>query len=105
MTRPVTVTISHELGAEGARQRVREGFDRLKTTLSGGMSFAFDQNWSSANQLRFTAKGLGQTITGVIDIFPQHVRIEAMLPGVLASLAEVITGKLEKEGALLLEKK
>lgn len=105
MTRPVTVTISHELGAEGARQRVREGFDRLKTTLSGGMIFAFDQNWSSANQLRFTAKGLGQTITGVIDIFPQHVRIEAMLPGVLASLAEVITGKLEKEGALLLEKK
>ena len=104
MARSVTVTLSHELGADGARQRLRDGFDKLKSSLAGGMMFAFEEDWASDNQLRFTAKGLGQTITGVIDIFPQHVRIEAMLPNVLASLAEVITGKLEKEGALLLEK-
>ena len=105
MARPVTVTISHELGADGARQRVRDGFDKLKSSLSGGMMFAFTETWTGNDQLRFTAKGLGQTIDGVIDIFPRHVRIEATLPNVLASLAEIITGKLEKEGALLLEKK
>lgn len=105
MSRPVTVTISHELGADGARQRLRDGFGKLKSSLGGGMMLAFEEDWASDNQLRFTARGLGQTITGVIDIFPQHVRIEAKLPSVLASLAEIITGKLEKEGALLLEKK
>lgn len=105
MARPVTVTLSHELGAEEARRRLREGFGRIKSSLSGGMMFAFDETWTSDNQLRFQAKGLGQTIDGVIDVFPQHVRIEAILPGVLASLAEIVTGKLEKEGALLLEKK
>lgn len=105
MPRPITVTISHTLGAEEARRRVREGFGKLSSSLSGGMMFKFKEEWTGADQLRFEAKGLGQTITGVIDIFPQHVRIEAMLPGVLASIAEIITGKLEKEGTILLEKK
>ena len=105
MGRPVTVTISHDLGAEEARRRLKTGFGRIKSTLSGGMMFNFDETWATDDQLRFQAKGLGQTIDGVIDVFPQHVRIEATLPGLLASLAEIITGKLEKEGTLLLEKK
>lgn len=105
MARPVTVTLKHDLGADEARRRLREGFSKIKQSLSGGMVFAFDEQWTSDNQLRFAAKGLGQTIDGVIDIFPQHVRIEAVLPGVLAALADIITGKLEKEGTLLLEKK
>ncbi len=102
MARPITVTLSHNLGAEEARRRVREGFGKLSSSMSGGMMFKFAENWTGDDQLRFEAKGLGQTITGVIDIFPQHVRIEAMLPGVLASIAEIITGRLTKEGTLLL---
>ena len=105
MARPITVTISHTLGADEARKRVREGFDKLSSSLSGGMMLKFAEDWTGEDQLKFEAKGLGQTITGVIDIFPQHVRIEAILPGVLAAIAEIITGKLEKEGTLLLEKK
>lgn len=105
MARPITVMISHTLGAEEARRRVREGFGKLTSSLTGGMMFKFAENWTGENQLKFAAKGLGQTITGVIDIFPQHVRIEATLPAALAAIAEIITGKLEKEGTLLLEKK
>lgn len=105
MARPITVTLSHDLGQEEARRRLREGFGKIKSSLSGGMMFAFEETWTGEDQLRFQAKGLGQTIVGVIDIFPQHVRIEATLPGLLASLAEIITGKLQKEGTLLLEKK
>ncbi|WDI30948.1 polyhydroxyalkanoic acid system family protein [Hyphococcus flavus] len=105
MARPVTVTISHDLGVQEARNRVRDGFDKLKGAMTGGMMFKFDEHWTSDDQLSFTAKGLGQTITGTIDIFPQHVRIEAMLPGLLAAIAETVTGQVEKEGRLLLEKK
>ncbi len=105
MSRPITVTLSHDLGVEEARKRVREGFGKLSSSLSGGMMFKFEENWTGADQLRFEARGLGQHIAGVIDIFPQHVRIEATLPGVLASIAEIVTGKLEREGTLLLEKK
>ena len=105
MPRPISVTLAHNLGADEARRRVREGFGKLTSSLSGGMMFKFAEDWTSADQLKFEAKGLGQTITGVIDIFPQHVRIDAVLPNVLAAIAEIITGKLEKEGTLLLEKK
>lgn len=105
MSRPVTVTISHDLGKDEARRRIAEGFSKIQTSLSGGFMFSFAEEWRSEDQLCFTAKGLGQTITGTIDVFPQHVRIEAMLPGLLASLAETITGRMEREGKLLLEKK
>ena len=105
MARPVTVTISHDLGLEEARQRVRDGFDKLKGHMTGGMMFKFSEEWTSEDRLTFTATGLGQNITGQIDVFPQHVRIEAVLPSLLAAVAETITGKVEKQGRLLLENK
>ncbi|MEE2692685.1 MAG: polyhydroxyalkanoic acid system family protein [Pseudomonadota bacterium] len=105
MARPVTVTVSHELGKDEARRRIAEGFDKLKRQMTGGMMFAFTEEWAGEDRLDFTARGLGQNISGRIDVFPQHVRIEVVLPGLLASIAEIITGKVEKEGRLLLEKK
>jgi hypothetical protein len=105
MSRPVTIILNHNLGAAEASRRLREGFGRIRQSLSGGMMFRFDETWESDASLRFTAKGLGQTITGAVDVFPQHVRIEATLPGLLASLAEIIAGRVEKEGQILLEKK
>ncbi len=105
MSRPVTITLSHDLGVEEARNRVREGFDKLKGAMTGGMMFKFSEEWTNEDRLSFTAKGLGQTITGTVDIFPQHVRIEATLPGVLAAIAETVAGRVEKQGKLLLEQK
>ncbi|MGE0408773.1 MAG: polyhydroxyalkanoic acid system family protein [Amphiplicatus sp.] len=105
MARPVTVTISHDLGKDEARKRVADGFGKLKGAMGGGFMFKFQESWTGEDQLSFTANGLGQAIVGKIDIFPQHVRIEARLPNVLAAIAETITGKMEKEGRLLLEKK
>ncbi|MEO1135674.1 MAG: polyhydroxyalkanoic acid system family protein [Pseudomonadota bacterium] len=105
MSRPVTVTISHDLGKEEARTRVRNGFDKLKSAMTGGMMFKFDETWTSEDTLSFTAKGLGQNITGAVDVFPAHIRITATLPGFLATIAETIAGRVEKEGTLLLEHK
>jgi len=105
MARPVTVTISHDLGKDEARTRVRDGFDQLKGAMTGGMMFKFSEEWTSEDTLSFTAKGLGQNIVGTIDIFPAHVRITATLPGLLATIAETVTGKIEKQGKILLEHK
>ncbi|MEX6633959.1 polyhydroxyalkanoic acid system family protein [Hyphococcus lacteus] len=105
MARPVTITISHDLGKEEARTRVREGFGKLKNAMTGGVMFKFQEEWTSEDRLSFTAKGLGQNIVGSIDIFPQHIRIEAVLPGMLATIAETVAGKVEREGKLLLEHK
>lgn len=105
MPRPVTVTISHDLGKEEARRRVRDGFGKLQRQMTGGMMFKFSEEWTGEDTLTFEAKGLGQNISGRIDVFPQHVRIVVTLPSLLATIAETITGKVEREGRLLLEKK
>lgn len=105
MPRPVTVTLSHDLGKAEARRRIAEGFSKFQAGLTGGMLFKFSEEWSGEDRLSFTANGFGQTIVGTIDVFPQHVRIEATLPNLLASLAETITGRMEHQGRLLLEKK
>jgi hypothetical protein len=84
---------------------VRDGFDKLKSAMTGGMMFKFSEEWTGEDTLSFTAKGFGQTITGTIDVFPQHVRIVATLPGFLATIAETIAGRVEKQGKLLLEHK
>lgn len=105
MARPVTVTLSHDLGKEEARRRIDEGFAKFRNAMTGGMIFSFDETWESEDSLTFSARGMGQTITGSIDVFPKHVRITATLPGLLAGVAEAIVGKMEKEGRLLLEKK
>ncbi|MEO0399589.1 MAG: polyhydroxyalkanoic acid system family protein [Pseudomonadota bacterium] len=108
MPRTVTVTLSHDLGKDAARARVEEGARQIIGALGGGVSarlFKVHQEWTGEDQLSFNAKGLGKTIDGTIDVFPAHVRIEATLPNVLAALAELITGRVEKEGRLLLEKR
>ena len=105
MSRPVSVTLSHDLGKEEARRRLTDGFDALKSSIAGGMMLKFNEEWTNADQLTFSAKGLGMSADGTIDVFPQHVRIEVLLPGPLAAIAEQITKRLQKDGALLLEKK
>ena len=105
MPRKISLTLSHDLGKEEARRRIESGFGELQSSMTGGMMFKFTEEWTAEDSLTFSARGLGQNIHGVIDIFPQHVRIEATLPTVLAAIAETITGKMEKEGKLLLEKK
>ena len=104
MARPVTIMISHELGKDEAKRRVAENFDQLKSSVAGGMAFKFEETWAG-DRMSFTAKGLGQNISGDIDIFEQHVRIVVTLPSLLAGIAESIAGKVEKQGQILLEKK
>ncbi|ADM09701.1 hypothetical protein PB2503_08229 [Parvularcula bermudensis HTCC2503] len=104
MARPVTVTISHDLGKDQARTRVDERFDALETSIAGNVGLNFEKHWEG-DTLKLKAKGLGQKITGDVDVFPQHVRITVMLPGLLAGMAEALTGRLEKQGRIMLEDK
>lgn len=104
MARPVTVAIEHSHGVEGAKKRVDERFSDLEASIAGGVGLKFDRQWNG-DQLTFSARGLGQRITGEVDIFPQHVRITVVLPNLLAGMAEALKGRVEKDAALLLDGK
>jgi hypothetical protein len=104
MATPITVIIPHKLGKAEARARLVGGFDRLKDQIAGAGIAKFQQAWAG-DQLHFSARGLGQSITGRIDVGETDLRIEVDLPAFLANLADKISGKLKEQGRLLLEKK
>jgi hypothetical protein len=106
MGRPVSVSIPHSLGKDEARRRIEQGFGRMRQQMSGGMAamLAFQERWEG-DQLYFEAGGLGQKVTGRVDVRPDCVQIELDLPELLAALAERITGTLQQEGQKMLEKR
>lgn len=103
MAETVTIDIPHKLTREEAHQRIQKGFDRIRSDATGGM-VKFEDHWTG-DHLDFRAKVMMQTIAGRLDVLDDHVHVEIDLPSFLASLADKLTGKIRKEGQVLLEKK
>nr|MEA2799476.1 hypothetical protein [Phenylobacterium sp.] len=103
MSKPITVTIPHQLGRAEARKRIDEGFADLSRHL-GGSAGALDKSWEG-DRLNFSLTSFGQSITGHVAVAEAVVTVEVLLPGFLAMIAERVRGTLQKEGQLLLTKK
>jgi hypothetical protein len=103
MSKPVTVTIPHQLDRAEARRRIDEGFLDLSRHL-GGSAGGLHQHWEG-DRLRFSLTSLGQSITGHVAVEESSVTVEVVLPGFLAMIADRLTGTLRKEGQLLLERR
>ena len=109
MARPVTVTIPHALGKDEARRRIEQGFGQMRQQMQSslgamGSMLSFQERWEG-DRLHFEGSGMGQKMTGRLDVRADAVDIQLDLPEILAALAEKITGKLKTEGQRLLEKK
>jgi hypothetical protein len=103
MSKPISVTIPHQLGRIEARKRVDEGFADLSRHL-GGSAGALDKRWDG-DRLSFALTSLGQAISGYVTVGDAAVTIEVLLPGFLAMIANRVRGTLQKEGQLLLTKR
>jgi putative polyhydroxyalkanoate system protein len=102
MSKAVTVTIPHELGREEARKRIEAGFGDLSRHL-GGLG-AVTRHWDG-DRLSFAFAAMGQAVSGYVDVADRAIRLEVLLPNLLAMMAGKLKGRLQKEGQLLLEKK
>jgi len=103
MSKPLVVSIPHNLGKQEALRRIQSGMGNVRTNYAHFVSFQ-EETWTD-DHLQFQMKALGQTASGSIDVADDHVRLEVMLPWLLAVLAEKITPLIRKEGTLMLEKK
>ena len=103
MSKPVVVSIPHELGRFEARRRIDEGIGRLTQQFAamGDVKHA----WDAEDILRFEVSSMGQSVKGFIEVAERHVKLEVMLPGFLAMIADKVKGRLQKEGQVLLEDK
>src|SRR3954468_13242581 len=103
MSKPITVNIPHELGRAEARRRIDEGFGRFASQM-GGVAGALTKSWEG-DRLSFSLQAMGQAVSGFIDVAEHQVRLEILLPNLLAMIAGKLKGRLQKEGQVLLEKK
>ena len=103
MTKPLVVSIPHQLGAAEAQRRLRTGIDELKQQYAG--KFAVLENHWAGNHLDFRISAIGQTVSGKIDVAEDHVMLAVELPWMLAMLAQKAQGLIQSKGQLLLEKK
>jgi Putative polyhydroxyalkanoic acid system protein (PHA_gran_rgn) len=105
MAKPVVVTIPHSLGKAEARRRIETGFGRMRSQLTGGLGaiLSFTEQWD-VDRLTFSGGGLGQKMTGRVDVNEDSVVMEVDLPEVLAAMAESVMGRLKQEGVKLLER-
>lgn len=103
MSKPLTVTIPHQLGKQGAKSRIQEGLGKARSQL-GGMGATVEESWTE-DQMAFRVAVMGQTLTGRIDIQEDSANVEVDLPWALALLGGKIRDRLQQQGTLLLTKK
>ena len=101
---PITITIPHKLGKSEARRRLTAGFAQMRDKMGPRGLMRFEENWSG-DHLAFAAHGMGQRFTGRMDVREDKVLVEIDLPDMFAALSDMIKGRVEKEGRLMLEDK
>lgn len=100
MSKPVVVTIPHELGRAEARRRISEGAGQLTSQI--GAVGELKQAWQD-DVLHFSLQAIGQTVSGTIAVMEREVRLEVQLPGIFAMIAGKVKGRLKEQGQILLE--
>ena len=101
MAEPVVVTIPHKLTKEEAARRLKKGFADVRSF--GEKFVVLTDDWKG-DHLDFKASLLGQTTTGTVDVGEHSVRLEVVLPWMLALLANKAKAIMQKQGQLMLEK-
>ena len=103
MSKPVVVTIPHNLGREEAARRLREGLAGVEARFAGifRSRAALDRRPSRLPRRRHQARmSAACSMSG-----PDTITLSVELPWALAVLAEKAKGLIARQGHLMLEKK
>ena len=98
---PITVTISHKLGRDGAKRRIDESLGQIRAEVAPYVK-TLDYAWQDYT-LDFRVVALMQTIAGRIEVYEDFVRIDLELPRLLHLFARSIQGQIQNRAAALLE--
>jgi hypothetical protein len=103
MPEPLIVVIPHRLGKDEALRRIKEGIGRAKNEFAWLLSLE-EETWAG-DRLSFRVSALGQRVSGSIDVYEANVRLEVVLPWLLARFAKAAQRVIGQKGQLMLEKK
>ncbi len=92
MAKPIIISVPHSLGIDEARQRIATEIDQLKNEYIN--KFAHSEIAWVGNTANIRVIALAQEIKARIDVLADSVRIEVILPWLLAKLAAPALDKL-----------
>jgi len=95
------VTISHSLGREEARRRIREGSDSIANIVPGPIA-SVATSWPETDRMDLSIEAMGQRISGHIAIADDHVRCNIIVPAALGFLEPVISAAIRDKGQRVL---
>ena len=101
MQQPINVDLPHKLGREEARRRIANNIHKLKDHIPGGTA-QVDSTWTG-DDLDLTVHAMGQAVATKIGVEETRIRVQVLLPGMLALFAGPIEAMLQKKGNVLLE--
>jgi putative polyhydroxyalkanoate system protein len=100
MTQPIEVDLPHKLGRDEARRRIANNVHKLQEHIPGGAQV---QSGWVGDQLNLDVAAMGQSVTAIIHVMDDKVRLKVLLPPMLGMFAGIIQGALQKKGSVLLE--
>lgn len=103
MSRPLVVTVPHNLGKEEARRRLQGGVGQLHAQF-GDKIGRIEDSWTG-DRMDFGIVALGQRVEGHLEVAEDSVRVEVKLPWLLSLVAEKAKALIEKQGRLMLGKR
>ena len=103
MSRPLVVSIPHNLGRGEAMRRLKGGMSNLRPQFGDKLT-KLEDTWTG-DRMDFKVGALGQSVSGHLVVMDDSVRLEVVLPWVLQVFAEKAKGYSQKQGTLMLEKK
>ena len=97
----ITVSIPHQLTRSEARRRIETGFAKILRQVPGGTGTC-SERWDE-DRLIFEVGAMGQSISGVVDVLDDAVKMQIELPGMLGLIAGALKNRLQSAGQLLLK--
>ncbi|CAN5615872.1 hypothetical protein BH09PLA1_BH09PLA1_31190 [soil metagenome] len=104
MRKSITVSLSHDLPPQEVKRRIENGIAEARVRHGDALKGA-QETWTSDDRMDFTARAMGQNISGSVRIEPKVVHVTVSLPMLLAMFASKLAPRIESEGRKMLEKK
>lgn len=101
MTQPTIVTIPHNLGRAGARERLKAKAGELPSHIPGGVA-EFSATWPSEDRMQLEIVAMMQRLSATLDVQEKAVVVTMNLPGLLGMMSGLIASAVKDQGGKLL---
>jgi hypothetical protein len=95
----LSLSIPHQLTRAEAKRRIDERFASMHSQK--GMLANIEGTWTD-DEMAFTASGMGQAVSGRLNVDDQAVHVSVALPWFLAMLVPTLKPMIEQQGRRLL---